>query len=359
MLLKPRSAPRIAPSIQVFARPEGRVGPLLSVRDLSVEFATRRGAVQAVSSVSFDVYPGERLAIVGESGSGKSVMSMSLMQLVTHPGRITAGSAMFDGRDLLALKGKELRAVRGGDLTMVFQDPMTALNPVIRVADQIIPPLRQHLGLAPGAARERAIQVLRQTGIPDPERNIDAYPHELSGGMRQRVLIAMALACEPKLLIADEPTTALDVTVQAQIVSLLKEISQRRNMSVIFVTHDLGLVARFADRVAVMYAGRFVEAGPVREIFSSPQHPYTQGLLASIPAIDGSRTDRLWQIEGTPPDLAKLTPACSYAARCPAANSLCHHVRPLLEHRGAGHEAACWITPPKPGAQPREDPFAY
>jgi peptide/nickel transport system ATP-binding protein len=318
--------------------------PLLSVRDLTVEFATKRGVVQAVNEVSFDLFDGERLAIVGESGSGKSVMSASLLQLVSYPGRIVKGSAMFEGEDLLGMKGRHLRDMRGSAVTMVFQDPMTALNPVLRIADQIIPPMRRHLGLSRAEARQQAIEVLRRTGIPDPARNIDAYPHELSGGMRQRALIAMAIVCKPRLLIADEPTTALDVTIQAQIVALLKEIAEEEGSAVIFVTHDMGLVARFAHRVAVMYAGRIVEIAPVNEIFENPQHPYTQALLDSIPAIGGDKPSRLRQIEGNPPNLIGLSPGCAFAPRCLAANSRCA-ARPELEPRGEGHLAACWVAP--------------
>jgi peptide/nickel transport system ATP-binding protein len=318
--------------------------PLLAVRDLTVEFHTKRGIVQAVSDVSFDLQPGERLAIVGESGSGKSVMTMSLLHLIAHPGRIVRGTAVLDGVDILALKGKALRSIRGGTVTMVFQDPMTSLNPVIRISEQITAPMRRHLGLSAKDAHARAVEMLRQTGIPDAEKTINLYPHELSGGMRQRVLIAMALGCESRLLIADEPTTALDVTIQAQIVALLKEVSERNKSAVIFVTHDMGLVARFAHRVAVMYGGRIVEQGNVGEIFANPQHPYTRGLLASIPAIDGEKPDRLWQIDGTPPDLVGMGLGCSFAPRCPSANTLCTHIRPLLERRGFGHEAACWVS---------------
>ncbi len=316
---------------------------LLKVEDLAVEFHTRRGVFKAVDGVSFELQPGERLAIVGESGSGKSVMSMSLMQLVAHPGRIVRGSATLDNVDLLKLKGKQLRETRGSRVTMVFQDPMTALNPVIRISDQIIAPIRRHLHLSKSAARERAIELLRLTGIPDPERNIEAYPHELSGGMRQRVLIAMAVACRPRLLIADEPTTALDVTIQAQIVALLKSLSVEFGTSVIFVTHDLGLVARFAHRVAVMYAGRIVEIGPVQEIFENPQHPYTRGLLRSLPAIAGERPERLEQIEGQPPSLAALPDGCAFAPRCDLAIGQCSSERPPFSHRADGHRAACWV----------------
>jgi peptide/nickel transport system ATP-binding protein len=329
--------------------------PLLAVRDLTVEFHTKRGVVQAVSDVSFDLQPGERLAIVGESGSGKSVMTMSLLQLIAHPGRIVRGTAALDGRDLLALRGKALRDTRGGTVTMVFQDPMTSLNPVIRISDQMIGPMRRHLGMSTKEARARGIEMLKQTGIPDADTTIDLYPHELSGGMRQRVLIAMALGCEPRLLIADEPTTALDVTIQAQIVALLKEVSERNHSAVIFVTHDMGLVARFAHRVAVMYGGRIVEQGSVGEIFANPQHPYTRGLLASIPAIDGEKPERLWQIDGTPPDLVGMGLGCAFAPRCPSANSLCRHIRPLLERRSHGHEAACWVSDKRETVSDREE----
>ena len=317
--------------------------PLLEVRDLAVEFATKRGVVRAVDGVSFDVRPGERLAIVGESGSGKSVLAMSLLQLVSYPGRVTRGSACLDGQDLLALKGGALRAIRGSTVTMVFQDPMSALNPVMRIADQILAPLRRHLGLDSTSARAHAIDVLTRSGIPDAVHALDAYPHELSGGMRQRVLLAMALACRPRLLIADEPTTALDVTVQAQVVALLKEASDQQNMAVIFITHDMGLVARFADRVAVMYAGRIVEVGAARRVFADPEHPYTRALIASIPAMRGERTARLQAIDGTPPDLANLPVGCAFAPRCVSRVARCAEERPVLESREAGHLAACLV----------------
>ncbi len=325
-------------------RPGDGVQPLLSVRDLSVEFETKRGMVKAVDHVSFDLAPGERLAIVGESGSGKSVMSMSLLQLVTYPGRITGGTAMLEGQDLLGLRGRDLRALRGSRVTMIFQDPMTSLNPVLRVVDQITAPLKRHLGLSQHESEVKALEALRRVGIPDPERNIRAYPHELSGGMRQRVLIAMAVACEPRLLIADEPTTALDVTIQAQIIELLKQQAAELNSAVIFVTHDMGVVARFAHRVGVMYGGRLVEIGPVAEIFSNPQHPYTRGLLASIPTVGGEMPERLAQIDGVPPDLARLPEGCSFAPRCELVAGRCRQVRPELSTRGPEHQAACLVT---------------
>ncbi len=337
-------------------------GSLLEVEHLTVEFATPRGILRAVDDVSFTLDRGERLAIVGESGSGKSVMSMALMRMVAHPGRITSGRILLEGRDVLGLSDAELRTVRGGDAAMVFQDPMTSLNPVSRVCEQMVRPLRQHLGLTPEAARARAIALLAATGIPDPERNIDAYPHELSGGMRQRVMIALAISCEPSLLIADEPTTALDVTVQAQIVEMLKRIAageaassvprarwastvddRVQRTSVIFVTHDMGLVAQFADRVAVMYGGRIAEIGPAAEIFADPRHPYTQGLLRSIPSIEGTLPERLAQIPGVPPNLAALGPGCSFAPRCPHVTRVCEESVPALLPTGPMRAAACWL----------------
>ncbi|HTE86669.1 MAG TPA: ABC transporter ATP-binding protein [Dehalococcoidia bacterium] len=315
--------------------------PLLRVRALSVEFPTKGAVVRAVAGISFDLEEGERLAIVGESGSGKSVMAMSLMQLLPYPGRVTRGSARLDGQDILALKGRGLRALRGSSMTMVFQDPMSALNPVLRVSEQILPPLRRHLGLGQGEARERAMDVLQRTGIPDAPRILQTYPHELSGGMRQRVLLAMALACGPRVLIADEPTTALDVTVQAQIVALLKQISDDQNTAIIFITHDMGLVARFAHRVAVMYAGRIVETGPIRQVFSSPRHPYTRALLASIPAVSGARRQRLFQVDGSPPDLSKPIDGCAFAPRCDLRTARCLEQRPVLEAWDPDHAAAC------------------
>jgi peptide/nickel transport system ATP-binding protein len=302
--------------------------PLLRVRALTVEFPTRRGVVRAATGISFDLERGERLAIVGESGSGKSVMAMSLMQLLPYPGRITRGSVRLDGKEVLSLKGRELQALRGSSMTMVFQDPMSALNPVLRVSEQILPPLRRNLGLGLEQARERAIQVLDRTGIPDAPRILQTYPHELSGGMRQRVLLAMALACGPQVLIADEPTTALDVTVQAQIVALLKQISEEQSTAIVFITHDMGLVARFADRVAVMYAGRIVETGPTRQVFSNPRHPYTRALLSSIPVVSGARRRRLFQVDGAPPDLAKPIDGCAFAPRCDSRTARCVVQRP-------------------------------
>jgi peptide/nickel transport system ATP-binding protein len=316
--------------------------PLLSVRDLGVHFFTPRGTVHAVNGVSFDLQPGERMAIVGESGSGKSVTAMSLMRLIGHPGRMVSGSVRFKGRDLAAMSPKELNAVRGKEISMVFQDPMTSLNPVLRVDDLMLEPINRHLGLKGQEARDYAAGLLAQVGIPDPSARMRSYPHELSGGMRQRVLIAMALSCKPDLLIADEPTTALDVTIQAQIVALLRNLSENMGVAVLFVTHDLGLVARFADRIAVMYAGRIQEYGPVRSIFRKPLHPYTKGLLRSTPAIAGDRVRRLAQIDGAPPDMKVLPVSCAFAPRCPSAMDICTTLAPAMETVEPEHGVACW-----------------
>jgi len=318
--------------------------PVLRVSGLETRFFTKSGVVNAVNGVSFDLQPGERMAVVGESGSGKSVMAMSLLRLVSYPGRIAAGDIEINGRSIMGLTVKELNKVRGREVAMVFQDPMTSLNPVIRIGDQLIPPMLRHLGLSQHEAHERALELLRTVGIPDEANRLNSYPHELSGGMRQRVLIAIALSCKPDLILADEPTTALDVTIQAQIVALLKRLAEDTGAAVLFVTHDLGLVARFAQKVAVMYAGRFVEYGPVGEIFANPQHPYTRGLLESIPPMTGPKLERLTQIDGAPPDLKALGNGCAFASRCPLVETRCTVERPPLTLRGTAHSAACWVT---------------
>ncbi|MFN0073122.1 MAG: ABC transporter ATP-binding protein, partial [Chloroflexota bacterium] len=322
--------------------------PVLSVQGLTTSFASRRGDVNAVSDVTFSMARGERLAIVGESGSGKSTLALSLLKLLPRAGRISAGSVQLNGRDLIGLGEDELRHVRGKEVGVVFQDPMTSLNPVIRIRDQMVPPICRHLKLTPAAAQSRAIELLAQVGIPDPAARISAYPHELSGGMRQRVLIAMALSCGPDLVIADEPTTALDVTIQAQIVALLKGLAEHSGTSVLFVTHDFGLVARFAHTIAVMYAGRIVEYGPSERVFHRPEHPYTRALLESIPAITGPKPARLTQIDGVPPDLARLGPGCSFAPRCNRATDRCGEIRPELTVREPEHTAACWVSADSP-----------
>lgn len=289
-------------------------GPVLQVKNLTTRFKTDRGIVTAVDNISFDVAAGETLAIVGESGSGKSVTSMSILRLIpTPPGLIEGGEILFEGKDLLKLSDAEMRKIRGDRIAMIFQDSMSSLNPSITIGKQIAEPINLHRNAPWSEAYSKARDLLTMVQIPDAENRLSAYPHQFSGGMRQRVMIAMALACEPKLIIADEPTTALDVTVQAQILDLLKDLTHAAKTSMILITHDMGVVARYADRVAVMYGGRIVESGPAQEIFSSPRHPYTKGLLASIPRIDGDTSQPLQAIDGLPPDLSALPVGCSFA----------------------------------------------
>ena len=317
---------------------------LLEVTGLTTRFRTERGAVMAVDDVSFDVDAGETLAIVGESGSGKSVTALSLMRLIPNPpGEITAGTVMFEGRDLLKLSADEMQAVRGDRIAMIFQEPMTSLNPSLTVGLQVGEPLQLHRGISWKSAMEKAGELLARVRIPDGKARVEAYPHQFSGGMRQRAMIAMALACQPKLIIADEPTTALDVTVQSQILSLLKELTRETGAAMILITHDLGVVARYADRVSVMYAGRVVETGTARDIYKRPQHPYTRGLMACVPRLDGVLGGRLVPIEGQPPDLTRLPPGCAYAPRCVDMTEACLHSRPVLEEVGAGHRKACFV----------------
>jgi len=293
---------------------------LLEVNNLQTQFTTRAGLVRAVDGVSFYLDRGELLGLVGESGCGKSITALSVMRLISPPGKIVGGEISFDGRNLLKLSDSEMRAIRGDDIAMIFQDPMTSLNPVFTVGEQIAEALRLHRKLSRKAAREAAIEAMREVSIPDPARRIKDYPHQLSGGMRQRVMIAMALACDPKLLIADEPTTALDVTIQAQILELLNELRKNRELAVLLITHDLGVVAEVADRVAVMYTGRIVEESPVEELFARPRHPYTEGLLRSVPKLSSAtaaKVERLETIEGTVPSPTDLPPGCHFAPRCP------------------------------------------
>jgi len=293
---------------------------LLEVKNLQTHFFTRTGVVRSVDGISFHVDRGELLGLVGESGCGKSVTALSVMRLVSAPGRIVAGEIWFDGEDLRAASERRMREIRGDDIAMIFQDPMTSLNPVYTVGEQIAEALRLHRKLSRGAAREGAIEAMREVAIPDPARRADDYPHQLSGGMRQRVMIAMALACDPKLLIADEPTTALDVTIQAQILELLDGLRKSRELAVLLITHDLGVVAEVADRVAVMYTGRIVEESPVEELFARPKMPYTEGLLKSVPKLTagevGNKPERLQTIEGTVPKPTDLPPGCHFAPRC-------------------------------------------
>src|SRR4026207_645915 len=293
---------------------------LLEVKDLQTHFPTRSGLVRAVDGVSFHLDRGELLGLVGESGCGKSITALSIMRLISPPGKIVDGEILFEGKDLLRLSDVEMRQMRGHDIAMIFQDPMTSLNPVFTVGEQIAEALRLHRKLARQQAREATIEAMREVSIPDPARRVDDYPHQLSGGMRQRVMIAMALACDPKLLIADEPTTALDVTIQAQILELLSELRKNRELAVLLITHDLGVVAEVADRVAVMYTGKIVEEAPVHELFARPRHPYTEGLLRSVPKLSVehvAKKERFETIEGVVPSPTNLPPGCHFAPRCP------------------------------------------
>ena len=316
---------------------------LLSVEGLTTRFDTQAGTVTAVNEVTFQIRQGETLGLVGESGSGKSVTAFSIIRLVQPPGRVTSGRVLFQGRDLMALGEEDLRQVRGAGIGFVFQEPMSALNPVMRIGDHIAEALRVH-GLASRTeARSRAIDLLRAVRIVDAEHRVNDYPHQLSGGMRQRVMIAIALACRPPLVIADEPTTALDVTVQAQILDLLRDMQREFGISLLLITHDLGVIAETADRVAIMYAGRIVEQGPVRDIFRSPAHPYTQGLLASIPG--GAAGSRLRAIDGAVPNLSSLPPGCSFAPRCGARMPRCEASFPGVATRGSEHSVRCHLYP--------------
>jgi peptide/nickel transport system ATP-binding protein len=325
--------------------------PLLEVQDLRTFFHAEGTVARAVDGVSFTVGAGETLAIVGESGSGKSVTSLSIMRLVPiPPGEIAGGRVLFRGRDLLALPEPEMRHIRGNEIGMIFQEPMSSLNPLLTVGEQISEVVRLHQGLGRTAARQRAIEMLGRVNIPDPERRAREYPHRLSGGMRQRVMIAMALACRPALLIADEPTTALDVTIQAQILHLIRALQIEMSMSVLFITHNLGVVAQVADRVAVMYAGRIVEQGDVRTVFAAPLHPYTRALLRSIPRVEAVGRDpshRLLSIPGQVPSPVALPPGCSYAPRCPLADDVCRTAMPPLAEVIAEHDVRChhWDAP--------------
>jgi oligopeptide/dipeptide ABC transporter ATP-binding protein len=324
--------------------------PLLAVENLRTVFETRPNPVVAVNDVSFEVRKGETLGLVGESGSGKSVTAFSIIRLVQEPGRITAGTVVFQGRDLLALPEAEMRHVRGAGIGFVFQEPMAALNPVMRVGAHIAEALTVHGLASRSEARARAIDLLRAVRITDPEKRVDDYPHQLSGGMRQRVMMAIAIACRPPLVIADEPTTALDVTVQAQILELLRDMKREFDLSLLLITHDLGVIAETADRVAVMYAGRIVEQGPVREIFHHPQHPYTRGLLASIPG--GSAGSRLQAIEGSVPNLASLPRGCAFEPRCSHRMPVCTEAFPGESAVNASHSVRCYLhSAPDPGSR--------
>ena len=314
--------------------------PLLSVRGLTVTFPTRNASVAVVDGIDFDLDAGDVLGIVGESGSGKSLTALAILRLIAKPGVIAAGAIHFDGADLLAKSEADMQRVRGSAISMIFQEPMSSLNPVFSIGDQIIEPLRQHRRLDKRAARKAAVELLQMVEIPHAERRIDDYPHQMSGGMRQRAMIAIALACQPKLLIADEPTTALDVTIQAQILDLLRDLQRNLGMAIMLITHDLGVVAEFARRAAVMYAGRIVETGPVRALFDSPKHPYTQGLLASMPAMTGSRR-QLTAIPGAVPQPAAMPSGCRFAPRCSQARAACASVVPARVNIAPDHDVAC------------------
>ncbi len=321
--------------------------PLLEVNDLKVSFRTEDGVVRAVDGVSFAVDQGDVLGIVGESGSGKSVTMMSVLRLINDPNMRVEGEVIYKGRDLMKLHKDEMREVRGDEIAMIFQDPMTSLNPVYRVGDQIIEAILTHQEVGKGAARRRAIELLHQVGIPDPEERVDDYPHQFSGGMRQRAMIAMALANNPDILIADEPTTALDVTIQAQIIELIDTLKDEFNSAVILITHDLGVVAEIANEIIVMYAGRVVERAPTRQLFYDPQHPYTWGLLGSIPRLDRPKLERLHSIKGMPPSLINLPQGCKFRPRCPYAFEKCTE-EPELRNRveDQAHLDRCWLTVP-------------
>ena len=326
------------------------VPKLFEIENLRTQFVTAAGTVRAVDGISYDVEEGETVAIVGESGCGKTVSALSILRLIpSPPGRIVDGSIRFNGKDLLGLSEAEIRDVRGSEIAMVFQEPMTSLNPVLSIGLQLTETLVEHLGLGAGAARARAVELLETVGISDPERRLAQYPHHFSGGMRQRVMIAMALSCEPKLIIADEPTTALDVTIQAQILELMKDLTRRFGVALIIITHNLGVVARYADRMNVMYAGKIIESGTAQQVYHSPSHPYTLALLRSVPRMDQPRREKLDPIEGQPPDLSRLDDGCAFRPRCRYAVDRCAEEIPPLEPLEDGHHSACWRTDDLPG----------
>ncbi|MBI2166296.1 MAG: ABC transporter ATP-binding protein [Chloroflexi bacterium] len=318
---------------------------VLEVRDLRTYFYTQDGVVKAVDGVSFDLKEGETLGLVGESGCGKSVTALSIMRLIPNPpGRTVGGQVLLEGSDLLKLRDREMRQIRGGRIAMVFQEPMSSLNPVLTIGRQITEALETHLKLTRREARDRAGELLARVGLADPKKALDSYPHLFSGGMRQRVMLAMALGCNPSILLADEPTTALDVTIQAQILEMLKRLTTELGTAVILITHNLGVVARYADRVNIMYAGKIVETGYARDIYGNPRHPYTLGLLATVPRLDQPKRARLTPIDGMPPDLAHLAPGCSFRPRCPYAVARCAQEEPPLTPVGESHASACWVA---------------
>ena len=320
---------------------------LLEVKNLRTNFATGGGIVQAVRGVSLYVDAGEFIGIIGESGCGKSVSMMSVMQLLADNAAVRADAILFDGMDLQKQSRKQMRKLLGSSIGMIFQDPMTSLNPLYTIGNQLMEPLRQHQRMTRAAARARALEMLRLVGIPDPEKNVECYPHQISGGMRQRVMIAMALACNPKILIADEPTTALDVTIQAQIMELMAELKDRFSTATILITHDLGVIASVCSRVMVMYGGKIMEEGSVEDIFYAPGHPYTEGLLRSVPGDGSGSREKLIPIPGSPPDLMNPPVGCPFAARCPKAMRICSMAPAELTELGPNHRAACWLHHPQ------------
>jgi len=319
--------------------------PLLQVRNLTTKFGKGARAISAVNDVSFDVDAGETVAIVGESGSGKSVTALSILRLVAEPaGRIAGGEILFDGVDLARLSEDEMRAIRGNRIAMIFQEPMTSLNPSLTVGLQVAEPVNLHKGLSWSRAFAKAKELLDRVRVPDAQRRLSSHPHQFSGGMRQRIMIAMALACQPKLIIADEPTTALDVTVQAQILELLKDLTRETGAALILITHDLGVVARYANRVCVMYAGKIIETANAAELYARPQHPYTRGLMASVPSLEQRIGEKLVPIAGQPPDLSQLPPGCSFSPRCGQAIERCRSAAPPLMKAADTHLHACWVS---------------
>ena len=321
------------------------MGTLLDVKDLRTYFYTDDGVVKAVDGVTYDLQEGETLALVGESGCGKSVSALSLMRLIPWPpGKTISGEVIFDGEDILKISEEQMRHIRGNRMTMIFQEPMTCLNPVLSIGTQMSETLELHMSMDKNEARQRSIEMLRLVGIPDSERRLVDYPHQFSGGMRQRVMMAMAMACNPRLLLADEPTTALDVTIQAQVLELVKRLSDEFGTSVILITHNLGIVARHADRVNVMYAGRIIERANAADLYREPRHPYSLGLLRSVPRLDQSRKEKLDPIEGLPPDLINLPSGCAFWPRCKYAIDKCHEEIPPLMEVDKNHWAACWVA---------------
>ena len=316
---------------------------ILQVKDLRTYFHTDAGVVKSVDGISFDLKKGEVLGVVGESGSGKSVSNLSVINLIQFPGKIESGEVLYHGQDILKMSDKEIRKIRGNKISMIFQDPMTSLNPFLKISTQMIETIRLHQGLDKKAAKAKAIEMLKLAGIPGAEERIDCYPHQFSGGMRQRVMIAMGLSCNPEILIADEPTSALDVTIQAQILELMKELTNKLGTAVIMITHSLGVVAGMCDTINVMYAGRVVERAPTKELFKNTKHPYTKGLIASVPRLDKPIEDRLYSIPGTPPNVIDLPPCCPFYPRCSQAKEMCKKAYPPVKDFGNGHTCSCWL----------------